>query len=112
MFESLARTPSPSVLPSPSAQAARALSWRPADNQGHYWPCELLHAFTLQMAKQGLCVSTDMMLGDTTYAQERLSAAHSCGDERLRDLAVQLFGFFEARRDVQPASISRTPAHH
>ncbi len=101
MFESLARTPSPSFMPAPAAPAAipdtRVLLWRTADNQGHYWPCELLHAFTLQMAAQGLCVSTDMMLGDHGYARERLSAAHSCGDARLRDLSVQLFAFFEAR---------------
>jgi hypothetical protein len=75
----------------------RVLLWRVADNQGHYWPCELLHAFTLQMAARGLCVSTDMMLGDHVYAREQLAIAHSCGDGRLRDLAVQLFSFFEAR---------------
>jgi hypothetical protein len=70
--------------------------WRPADNQGHYWPCELLRAFTLQMAAQGHCVNSDMMLGDASYARERLAVAHSSGDERLRELAVQLFSFFDA----------------
>jgi hypothetical protein len=81
--------------------------WRPADNQGHYWPCELLHAFTLLMAAHGQCVNTDMMLGDAHYAHEKLSLAHSSGDESLRDLAVQLFAFFEG----QGAATAAAAAH-
>lgn len=80
----------------PSAFFPSVPLWRPADNQGHYWPCDLLRAFTMQMATHGKCVSADMMLGDTRYALEQLSLAHSSGDERLRGLAVQLFGFFDA----------------
>lgn len=99
-------SPSPSLssshIPSASPALLTALQaplvpvWRPADNQGHYWPCDLLRAFTLQMATHGQCVNADMMLGDAHYALEKLSLAHSSGDERLRNLAVQLFGFFDA----------------
>lgn len=98
--QSIARS---SVLADAAAMLPPALNvpdvrvplWRPADNQGHYWPCELLHAFTLLMAAHGQCVNVDMMLGDLTYAQDKLNLAHSSGDEELRELAVQLFGFFD-----------------
>lgn len=90
--------PSPSSTPDipQSLLAPFVPVWRPADNQGHYWPCDLLRAFTMQMATHGQCVNADMMMGDAHYAMEKLSQAHSSGDERLRDLAVQLFGFFDA----------------
>ena len=81
--------------------------WRPADNQGHYWPCELMHAFTLQMAAHGHCVNADMMLGDHGYAVERLTLAHSSGDDSLRELAVRLFGFFdEAQAEALAGQLS------
>ncbi|MGA0569746.1 hypothetical protein ACO2Q9_03400 [Variovorax sp. VNK109] len=86
--------------------------WRPADNQGHYWPCDLLRAFTMQMATHGKCVSADMMLGDTHYALEQLSLAHSSGDERLRSLAVQLFGFFDAAQAAVSGGDARAGVHH
>ena len=60
-----------------------------------YWPGDLLSAFTLQMAAQGCCVNTSMMLGDHGYAVEKLSQAHSFGDADLRELAVRMFAYFE-----------------
>ncbi len=92
------------MLPSSlNVPEVRVPMWRPADNQGHYWPCGLLHAFTLQMAAVGYCVNSGMMLGDLQYAQEKLSQAHSSGDEELRELSVKLFGFFDAVDSAQTA---------
>jgi len=106
MLQSIARTQvhadAAAMLPAAlnNVPDVRVPLWRPADNQGHYWPCELLHAFTLQMAAHGHCVNADMMLGDRCYALDKLDLAHSSGDGELRELAVQLFAFF----DVQPGA--------
>jgi hypothetical protein len=74
-----------------------------AQNHARYWPCDLLRAFTLQMAARGLCASESMMLGDRGYALQQLACAHASDDARLRQLAVELFTFFD---DGVPA------AHH
>lgn len=62
----------------------------------HYWPCERLNAFVLQMAAHGRCVNTDMMLGHRPYAQEQLAAARAIGNEELAALAAQLQAYFDA----------------
>ena len=70
--------------------------------EGGYWPPSALQAFTLRMASHGLCVSSSMMLGDRCYALEQLSHAHSLADDDLRDLAMELFRFFERRQSGLP----------
>jgi hypothetical protein len=60
----------------------------------HYWPCELLHAFTLEMAAHGVCVHESMMLGDAGYAHQKLDAAlalHEPGLDRLVDCMLDYF---------------------
>jgi hypothetical protein len=61
-----------------------------------YWPCDFLHAFTLQMAAHGHCVSASMMLGDGSYASEQLGHALRLRDDTLRALTAELAAFFEA----------------
>ena len=51
-----------------------------------YWPTELLATFTLQMAGHGRCVSSAMMLG-------------------LREVAVQLFSYFDDARHWARVSV-------
>jgi len=60
-----------------------------------YWPTELLATFTLLMAGHGRCVSSAMMLGDREYALWQLARAHTMDDDRLREVAVQLFSYFD-----------------
>ncbi|MDO9405607.1 MAG: hypothetical protein Q7T87_16360 [Polaromonas sp.] len=64
---------------------------------GHvrYWPCELLHAFTLQMAAKGCPVNASMMLGSRDYAVEKLTHARSFHDDMLDQLAVQMSSYFD-----------------
>lgn len=62
----------------------------------HYWPVDTLHAFTLQMAARGHCVSASMMLGDACYAREQLRHAQCLGDKALHALASELADFFMA----------------
>ena len=76
-----------------SAQSAPALD---GPDPVHYWPCELLNAFVLQMAANGRCVNTDMMLGHRPYAQEQLAAARAVGNDELTALAAQLQAYFDA----------------
>lgn len=63
----------------------------------HYWPCEQLNAFILQMAAQGHCVNAAMMLGDRTYAFEQLARARRSGVPDLIRLAAELQTFFDER---------------
>lgn len=97
----------PIVITSPASPAAlrpartrfvlRSRTQRtPAANPEGYWPGQFLHAFTLQMAAHGHCVSASMMLGDDGYAMEQLAHARRMGDETLRDLAQELVDFFKA----------------
>jgi hypothetical protein len=88
---------------SPDARAVQGWDSCQAQNHARYWPCDLLRAFTLQMAARGLCTSASMMLGDRGYALRQLACAHASDDARLRQLAVELFTFLD---DGAPA------AHH
>lgn len=97
----------PVVITSPASPAAlrptrarflvRAPQQRtPASRPDGYWPGHFLHAFTLQMAAHGHCVSASMMLGDGDYAMEQLDHANRMEDETLRSLAQELVDFFSA----------------
>lgn len=66
------------------------------------WPDDLLEAFCLRMASQGMCVSRALMQHDRHYGLEQLTHAHNMADDRLREMAVQLFQCFLAR----PSGIS------
>lgn len=76
----------------PNLPDARPVTGEP---EIHYWPCEVLDAFILQMAKRGHCVNTAMMLGHPPYALEQLSIAHSHHDAGLDDLVTRLQGYFD-----------------
>ncbi len=60
----------------------------------HYWPCEVLDAFVLQMAKRGHCVNIAMMLGHPPYALEQLDMAHLHHDAELDALVALLQDYF------------------
>lgn len=62
------------------------------------WPADLLDAFCLRMASQGMCVSRALMRHDRRYALEQLAHAHNMADDTLRAMAVQLFRHFERER--------------
>ncbi len=70
-----------------------------------YWPTELLATFTLLMAGHGRCVSSAMMLGDREYALWQLARAHTMDDDRLRELAVRLFAYFDDANHWARASV-------
>jgi hypothetical protein len=61
----------------------------------HYWPCELLHAFTLEMAAQGVCVHESMMLGDAGYARQKLDRALALREPALNRLVDRMLDYFE-----------------
>lgn len=61
-----------------------------------YWHPEQLDAFTLQMSAHGLCISASMMLGDRGYAREQLRHAHTLDDGPLRELALEMWDWFQA----------------
>jgi hypothetical protein len=63
--------------------------------QLHYWPCELLHAFTLEMAARGICVHEAMMLGDVDYAHQKLSQASALHDQVVDQLVLNMLNYFE-----------------
>ena len=75
----------------PSLPDARPV---PGEPEIHYWPCEVLDAFVLQMAKRGHCVNIAMMLGHPPYAQEQLGIAHLHRDAELDGLVGRLRGYF------------------
>ncbi len=62
--------------------------------QLHYWPCELLHAFTLEMAARGICVHEAMMLGDADYARQKLSQASALQDPTVDQLVLNMLDYF------------------
>ena len=66
----------------------------------HYWPCELLHAFTLEMAARGICVHEAMMLGDTDYAHQKLSQAIALHDPSVDQMVLNMLDYFETPRQV------------
>ena len=74
----------------PSSTASATTSTR----QSHYWPCELLHAFTLEMAARGLCVNEAMMLGDADYAHQKLSQASELHDPTVDQLVLNMRDYF------------------
>ncbi len=95
-----------------SAYGAQGISWEPAaDHACRYWPCDLLKAFMLHMATQGCCVNESMMLGSRDYAIEKLSHAHTLDDARLRELAVQMFSYFDDE-PVHAVSVLLTRSLH
>ena len=61
----------------------------------HYWPCELLHAFTLEMAAHGVCVQQSMMLGDPGYARQKLERALALRQPALSRLVERMLDYFE-----------------
>ena len=63
--------------------------------QLHYWPCELLHAFTLEMAARGICVHEAMMLGDADYARQKLAQATALHDQAVDPLVLNMLDYFE-----------------
>ena len=60
-----------------------------------YWPCELLHAFTLEMAAHGVCVHESMMLGDAGYARQKLDRALTLHEPALDRLVERMLDYFE-----------------
>jgi hypothetical protein len=60
----------------------------------HYWPYELLHAFTLEMAARGICVHEAMMLGDARYARQKLSQASALQDPAVDQLVRNMSDYF------------------
>lgn len=77
-----------------------------------YWPSELLAEFTLQMSARGQCVSTAMMLGSREYAIEKLSHAHTLGDESLRAMVVCMFSYFDDEPCHAVAQLVGSSMHH
>jgi hypothetical protein len=68
--------------------------------QLHYWPCELLHAFTLEMAARGICVNEAMMLGDAGYAGQKLAQATALHEPVLDQLVLNMLDYFEPTRQA------------
>lgn len=82
----------------PASPAVRHADHGEADI--HYWPCEVLDAFILHMAKRGHCVNTAMMLGHLPYAQEQLATARLHRDGELTELADRLGNYFSGGPDT------------
>ena len=70
------------------------------DRQLHYWPCELLHAFTLELAAHGICVRESMMLGDADYAHQKLAQATALHDPTVDQLVLNMLDYFEPIRQA------------
>jgi hypothetical protein len=70
------------------------------DRQLHYWPCELLHAFTLELAARGICVHESMMLGDGEYAHQKLAQATALHDPTVDQLVLNMLDYFEPIRQA------------
>jgi len=68
--------------------------------QLHYWPCELLHAFTLEMAARGICVHEAMMLGDADYARQKLAQATALHDQVVDPLVLHMLDYFDQARQA------------
>ena len=87
-------------------------SWNSVSQPCRYWPCELLSAFMLRMAARGCSVNESMMLGSRDYAIEKLTHAHTLNDEALRQLAVQMFSYFDDEPTHAVAALVQTTLHH
>jgi hypothetical protein len=70
-----------------------------------YCPTQLLSAFALLMAGHGRAVCTSMMIGDREYAMLQLARAHTMTDPRLREIAAQLFAYFDDERAPAPVGL-------
>jgi hypothetical protein len=93
-------TPQPlktALQPAPVRARAQALG------TSEPWPGDLLEAFCLRMAGQGMCVSRALMQHDRRYGLEQLAHAHNMADDTLRAMAVQLFRHFERHQSGIPA---------
>ena len=77
------------------AYADRLATWDTVTRPCRYWPSELLSAFMLQMAATGRCVNESMILGSHDYAIEKLTLAHTLGDDTLQSLATRMFTYFD-----------------
>lgn len=91
---------------------AQVAAWGRVSRSCRYWPCELLSAFMLQMATRGCSVNESMMLGSREYAIEKLSHAHTLNDEALRQLAVQMFSYFDDEPCHAVAHLVGNPLRH
>ena len=69
-----------------------------ASAQHHYWPSPVIQDFTIRMAGHGFSVSGTMMNQDRGYALEQLGQAHTLADDRLREMAMELFRQFERQQ--------------
>lgn len=61
---------------------------------------DLIEAFSLRMARHGMCVSRRMMLADPAYAREQTGHAHSFDDPLLVLMALELMRQFESDPSV------------
>lgn len=100
----------PEAAPAVEGVAAPGGPWDGADPAGtppcHYWPCERLDAFILQMAAHGHCVNAAMMLGHRPYAQMQLAKAQRVPDPALNALAAQLQAYFDAPPAAAAAQVA------
>jgi hypothetical protein len=76
-------------------------------NPGRALEATLLR-FTTAMRLQGWHVAPDRLAFDPVYARHWFALAHTCADDELRRLTVELFGQREALmtcgRPIQPGS--------
>lgn len=56
---------------------------------------DLIEAFSLRMARHGMCVSRRMMLADPAYARQQAAHAHGIDDPLLVLMALELVRQFE-----------------
>jgi len=89
------------LFPEESGVAPEGLSFDSSDDvlaasvSPRYCPTALLAGFALLMAGHGLCVNTDMMLGDSEYAMWQLSCAKAMDDVELSEVTMRLYGYFD-----------------
>jgi hypothetical protein len=62
------------------------------------WPPSAIQDFSVRMAGHGFSVSGSMMNHHRSYALEQRRHAHSLADDKLREMAVELFRSFERRQ--------------
>ena len=93
----LLRTPATTAHPAAAAMARQFQAAAEADPPC-YCPTRLLASFALLMAGHGLCVNTEMMLGDRSYAHRQLERARSLDDAELAAVAARLVAYFDDQR--------------
>lgn len=89
---------SPVAQPGGGAPPPAPVATAPHPAPRPVWPDDLLEAFCLRMASQGMCVSRALMQNNRQYGLEQLAHAHNMADDRLRAMAVQLFQSFVAHQ--------------